>query len=312
MFFIHSIIRKGMIILLLTGIFLSVMCFSGCSGQSVQAEQGPQYQIGVCDWMILKRQKLEAFQLASEIGADGIELDMGSLGDRIQFESQLDEPLGQRKFLEEAQKYNQKIASIAMSGFYAQDFARRPEYKELTEQAIRTAKAMGVNIIFLPLGIECNPKAHPDLREILVERLRVVGELAAKEDIVIGICSKLPSDEEVRFLDEIGSKGIKAFVNFSDVIENGEDIPTALKNWGKENIIQIHCSNTDGYWIRNDPKIDMPAVKQVLDEMGWSGWLVIERSRDPEIVREVKINYTENVAYMKSIFQPADASSSLE
>lgn len=294
--------------ILATTIFFSVLFFSGCGAQAVQ-EEIPQYKIGVCDWMILKRQKLEAFQLASELGADGIELDMGSLGDRIQFESQLDDTVGQRRFLEEAQKYNLEIASIAMSGFYAQDFARRPEYKELTEQAIHTAKALEVNIIFLPLGIECNPKAHPDLRAILVERLKIVGDMAAKEDIVIGICSKLPSEEEVRFLKEVDSKGIKAFVNFSDVIENGEDIPTALKNWGRENIAQIHCSNTDGYWIRNDPKIDMPAVKQALDEMGWSGWLVIERSRDPEIVREVKINYTENVTYMKSVFQSVAGSS---
>jgi sugar phosphate isomerase/epimerase len=25
---------------------------------------------------------------------------------------------------------------------------------------------------------------------------------------------------------------------------------------------------------------DLPKVKQTLDDMGWSGWLVIERSRD--------------------------------
>lgn len=309
MFSINPFIRIRTIIVLLIGMFLSAAIFSGCDGQAVSKDEGPQYQIGVCDWMILKRQKLEAFSLASELGADGIELDMGSLGDRIQFKSQLDDTAGQRKFLEEARKYNLNIASIAMSGFYAQDFARRPEYKELTEQAIRTAKAMKVNIIFLPLGIECNPKAHPDLRETLVERLKIVGDMAAKEDIVIGVCSKLPSKEEVRFLEDIDSKGIKAFVNFSDVIENGEDIPTALKNLGKENIAQIHCSNTDGYWIRNDPKIDMPAVKQALDEMGWSGWLIIERSRDPEIVYEVKLNYTDNVAYMKSVFQPVAGSS---
>ena len=34
-----------------------------------------RYKISVCDWMILKRQKMGAFKRTSEIGADGLELD---------------------------------------------------------------------------------------------------------------------------------------------------------------------------------------------------------------------------------------------
>jgi hypothetical protein len=39
--------------------------------------------------MILKRQKAGAFQLAREIGADGVEVDMGGLGNRPTFDNQL-------------------------------------------------------------------------------------------------------------------------------------------------------------------------------------------------------------------------------
>ena len=46
--------------------------------ESVLAQQ--RYQIGVCDWMVLKRQKLGEFKLAKELGCDGIEMDMGGLG----------------------------------------------------------------------------------------------------------------------------------------------------------------------------------------------------------------------------------------
>jgi len=37
--------------------------------------------------------------------------------------------------------------------------------------------------------------------------------------------------------------------------------------------------------------------------MGWSGWLVIERSRDASDPKNVKKNFTANIAYVKSIFQ---------
>src|SRR4051794_24223818 len=51
-----------------------------------------RYKIGVCDWMMLKRQKLGAFPLAREVGADGVEVDMGSLGQRDSFENALADP----------------------------------------------------------------------------------------------------------------------------------------------------------------------------------------------------------------------------
>lgn len=34
--------------------------------------QQPRYQVGVCDWMILKRQKLGQFDLARQLDADGV------------------------------------------------------------------------------------------------------------------------------------------------------------------------------------------------------------------------------------------------
>lgn len=274
----------------------------GCTSQTSAHQK--EYQVGVCDWMILKRQKIGSFKLSSEIGAEGIELDMGSLGSRVRFDSKLDDSLGQRQFHEEAEKYQQKIASIAMSGFYGQSFATRAEYESLTLQAIRTAVAMGTDIVFLPLGVHSNLKTNPELRDTLIHRLKIVGDLAAEENVVIAIATSLPAAEDIALLKDIDSKGIKISVNFSDIIENGLDISSELRTWGAENIAQIHCSNTDGYWIENDPAINLHAVKESLDSMNWRGWLLIERSRDPEIVRDVKANFSANVSYVKSVFQP--------
>jgi len=47
----------------------------------------------------------------------------------------------------------------------------------------------------------------------------------------------------------------------------------------------------------------MIKVKTVLHEMGWCGWLVVERSRDTNDVHNVKKNYGTNIEYLKRIFQ---------
>src|SRR6188768_3984844 len=110
------------IALLLTVVFATAFN-STVSAQSSKNKQ--QYKVAVCDWMILKRQKLGAFGLASEIKADGIELDMGGLGKRPTFDSKLGDPVERQKFLDKSKELHVGISSIAMSGFYAQSFAKR-------------------------------------------------------------------------------------------------------------------------------------------------------------------------------------------
>ena len=127
--------------------------------------------------------------------------------------------------------------------------------------------------------------------------------MAEQAGVVIGIETSLSAAEEVRLLKDIGSPAIKIYFNFANALDTKRDLYKELRTLGKDNICQIHCTNTDGVWLQNDTAIDMRKVKDVLDEMGWSGWLVIERSRDARDPRNVKYNFGANTAYVKSIFQ---------
>ena len=60
-----------------------------------------------------------------KINSDGIELDMGGLGNRETFDSKLGDPVERQKFLDKSKETGVEISSIAMSGFYAQSFAER-------------------------------------------------------------------------------------------------------------------------------------------------------------------------------------------
>ena len=264
---------------------------------------GQRYKIAVADLMILKRQKLGAFQLASELGADGVEVDMGGLGNRETFDNQLTNAATRRLFLDTAKQYGLEIPSLAMTGFFAQSFAKRPTVPRMIRDCIDTMKQMDVKIAFLPLGVQGDLQKNPELRPAIVERLRAAGKQAEAAGVVIGVETSLSAAEEVKLLDEVGSPAIKIYFNFSDAAKNGRDIPTELRTLGRDRICQIHASNEDGVWLENDPEIDLPKIKATLDEMGWSGWLVIERSRDANDPRNVKKNFTANTAHLKKVFQ---------
>jgi len=291
-------IQKNLIIILFVA--LSTTFNSCATAQAIKNEQ--QYKVAVCDWMILKRQKLGAFGLAAEIKADGIELDMGGLGNRPTFESKLGDPVERQKFLDKSKETGVGISSIAMSGFYAQSFAKR-EITAMIDDCIKTMKDMNVKVAYLPLGTQSDLIKNPELRPEVIKRLKWAGEQVGKIDGVIAIETSLSAKEEKKLLEEVGSKYIKSSFNFANAVDNGRDISSELKILGKEYLAQIHASNTDNSWLENDKAIDMQKIKKTLDKMKWSGWLIVERSRDVTQVHNVRANYGANVAYLKKIFQ---------
>jgi len=268
-----------------------------------KAKTNQRYKIGVIDLMLLKRQKPGAIPLTKQIGADGLEVDMGGLGNRPTFDNQLLTDSVRNLFLRTAKENNVELFSLAMTGYYAQSFCNREEYKRSIEDCIATMKLMNIRTAFLPLGVQCDLKKLPAVKDSVVARLRIAGKMAEQAGVVIGIETALSAKQEVQLLKQIGSPAIKIYFNFSNPLKEGRDLISELKILGKDRICMIQATNKDSVWLENDPQIDMPKVKKTLDEMGWSGWLVIERSRDAKRPSDVKGNYGANTAYLKKIFQ---------
>jgi L-ribulose-5-phosphate 3-epimerase len=303
--YIRSSILMKMLKRTLTHLFITIVIAALCATVVPVYSQAKKqrYKVAVVDLMILKRQKLGAFQLTKDIGADGVEVDMGGLGNRPTFDNQLLNDSVRQVFLNKAKELNLEIPSLAMTGYYAQSFCQRAEFIRSIEDCIKTMKLMNVKVAFLPLGVQCDLVKKPELRDSVIARLKIAGKLAKKAGVVIGIETALDAKGELQLLKDVSSSAIKSYFNFSNAIKNNRDLQQELKILGRKNIIQIHCTNDDGVWLQNDPKIDMKKVKQTLDEMKWRGWLVIERSRDAKEPTNVKKNFSANTAYVKSIFQ---------
>ena len=265
-----------------------------------------RYKVAACGWMMLKRQKLGEFKLSHEIGADGVEMDMGGLGKRDTFDNKLHQVYFQELFKKTAAEYQIEVPSIAMSGFYGQSFLKHRNYRVLIDDCIKTMQVMGAKIAYLPLGGCGNDwKTDDEQRRRLVSRLHVAGEMAHSEGLVIGIRTGLSAKEDIKLLEQINSEGIQIYFSVQEALDNKRDLYKELKTLGRKRICQIHISETDGVTLPHSKNIDMHRVKEQLDKMGWSGWLVVERSRDAGDVRNVKKNFGMNIRYLKEVFQDA-------
>ena len=275
-----------------------------------------RYHVGLCDWMLLKRQKLGEFALAHELGADGVELDMGGLGQREMFDNKLRDEAEARHFKGVADSLGIAVGAVAMSGFYAQDLTKRDNYMELVADCFDTMDRMGSgNVAFLPLGGCSNDivgeasklcgnnwTTDKAKRAEVVKRLHDIGEEALRRGKRVGIDTPLDAKGNLKLLREVKSEGIAIFYKWQTIVENGWDIAKDMKVLGAKNICAIHASNTDAHWLQNDSTIDLPKIKQTLDNMQWQGWLFVERSRDTTMVKNVKMNYGANVRYIKDVF----------
>ena len=286
-----------------TILYILVLLFTAGRASTKQIHSEPRYKIGLIDLMLLKRQKLGALTLTQELGADGVEVDMGGLGNRPTFDNKLLIDSVRRQYLETAKKLNIEIFSLAMTGYYAQSFCGREQWRKSIEDCITTMKLMNIKTAFLPMGVQCDIAQNPSVRPAVVSRLKEAGLMAKNAGVVIAIETSLSAKEEVQLLKEINSPAIQIYFNFSNSLKNGRDLYSELKTLGKKNIAIIHATNKDSVWLQNDPELDLYKVKRVLDEMDWRGWLVVERSRDARQPSNVRYNYGANVAYLKKIFQ---------
>jgi sugar phosphate isomerase/epimerase/dienelactone hydrolase len=271
--------------------------------ETERTKNNQQYKIGLIDLMLLKRQKLGAIPLTAQLKADGLELDMGGLGDRKVFDNALRNDTVQQQFLKAAVDNKVEIFCMAMSGYYAQSFCQRNQFLESIDDCIATMKRMQVKLAFLPLGVQCDLKKNPNLMDSVVQRLKQVAKKAEAANVVIAIETALSATDEVKLLNKINSKAIKICFNFSNPIKEGRSVETELNILGKNRIAMIHATNKDSVLLENDSELNLVSIKNTLDKMQWSGWLVVERSRDAKRSSDTKYNYGSNVLFLKKIFQ---------
>ena len=267
-----------------------------------------RYPIGICDVYILKRTSLGAIQRAKDIGVQGLEPDIGSLSKNETFnhdpKKTLLDPAIRKSFIEESKKVGIKFTSLGMVAFLAQDFGTRPTVlTKMIPDAIDTMKALNLKIAYLPLRAKCLVK-FPETRPNMVERLKATALLAEKANVIFGIETTYEGADEVKLIDEIGSPSIRSYFNFKNPTEEGRDLIKELKIFGRERICQIHCTEEDGTLLKNNKKIDYKKAYETLNEMGYSGWLVMERGRASGM--DITKAYQENAKYLKSVFQGSD------
>lgn len=260
----------------------------------VPAAEAAKYPIGACDWSINAGQDIRAFEIAKQIGLDGVQVSFGAPGGKFDLRA----PEVRRQFQEASKATGVKIASLAMGVLNSVPFATEPQTVEWVSDCIDVMAAMQQRVVLLAFFGQGDIRDKPDAQKEVIRRLKQLAPKAEKAQAVLGIESYLNADDHLRILDAVGSPAVKVYYDVANMHYSGYDIFAELRCLGRDRICQIHTKEYD-HLLGQGP-IDFAKVRDVLAEIGYFDWLIIEAATVKS--RSVVDCYRENQRYLQTLF----------
>jgi sugar phosphate isomerase/epimerase len=265
---------------------------AACFRPLLAAPQSRWFKIGACDWSLGKRSDPAAFDVAKEIGLDGVQVEMGTVGNDMH----LRRPEVQKRYLEAAQRTGLEIASLAIGEMNGVPLKSDPRAARWLADSIDVCKALGLTVAmpacFANGDLDMSKTAEIDH---LVGVVKEVAPKAEKQGVVIGLENYLSAQDNMRIIDRIGSPAVKVYYDVGNSTDKGRDICKEIRTLGKL-ICELHAK--DGRHMLGQGRIDFKQVRKALDDIEYSGWLQLETAAPHGLIPD----YTAQCKYLKELF----------
>lgn len=253
-----------------------------------------RFNIGACDWSIQKANSVEAMELASRIGLDGVQLSLGTVDNDMHL---------RRKEVQEAykaagKKHGVRIGGLAIGELNNIPYKSDPRTEAWVSDSIDVAKAIGVKTVLLAFFHKGDLKNDPEGQKVVIERLRKVAPKAEKQGIILGIESWLSAREHMDIIQAVGSKNVQVYYDVANSHQMGYNIYEEIRWLGKNQICEIHAKE-NGYLL-GQGKINFKEVRKAIDDIGYTGWVQIEGAIPEK--KEVLESYQQNNQFLRAIF----------
>lgn len=254
-------------------------------------------KIGACDWSIGKSADVSGIELASRIGLDGIQVNLGSEANNLHVRL----PEVQRQYIEASRKHDIKISSLAIGELNNVPYKSEPKTEEWVWDSVDVAKAFDVKVVLLAFFAKNDLRNDEQGKKEVIRRLKMVAPKAEKMGVTLGIESYLSAEEHMDIIQQVGSSHVKVFYDFRNSADAGYDVIKEIKWLGKENVCELHMKENGV--LLGLGTMDWTKICNTLMEMEFygDGWMQIEWAtpKGADIIE----SYKHNLHFLKSKFQ---------
>jgi L-ribulose-5-phosphate 3-epimerase len=147
-----------------------------------------QFKLGACDWSIGKASNPEAFEVAKQIGLDGVQVSLGSVANDMH----LRKPEVQQQYKEAAKRTGLEVGSLAIAELNRIPYKSDPRTIAWVSDSIDVCKVFGVQVVLLAFFSEDDLRGDKAGTDEVVRRLKAVAPKAEKAGVILGIESWHP------------------------------------------------------------------------------------------------------------------------
>ncbi|MGH2564390.1 MAG: sugar phosphate isomerase/epimerase family protein [Ginsengibacter sp.] len=275
---------------------LAAMINTGFISNLMAQRSGTKIRIGACDWSLGMDSNPAAFDLAKQIGLEGVQVNLGSLQNNLHLR---EEPV-QKTYLEISRRTGVAIAGLAIGELNNVPYKSDARTDQWVADSIDVASALGVKVILLAFFAKNDLRNDEPGKKEVIRKLKGVAPKAEKMGVILGIESYLRAEELMDIMQQIGSKNVKVFYDFRNAADAGYDVIREIKWLGKNNICELHMKENG--WLLGKGTMDWEKICNTLIEMDYygDGWMQIEWAmpRDADVIK----SFRSNMQFLQSCF----------
>ena len=244
-------------------------------GPLLAAPQSRWFKIGACDWSLDKRAQPAAFDVARQIGLDGVQVELGTAADDMH----LRKPEVQQSYRDAAKQAGLEIASLAIGEMNNVPYKSDPQPVGWASDSIDVCKALGTRVVLLAFFSKGDLRDDKPGVDEVVKRLKTVAPKAEKAGVILGIESWLSAEEHLDILKRVGSKAVQVYYDVCNSNDRGYDIYREIRQLGRKQICEFHFKENGA--LLGQGKVNFAKVRAALDDIGYRGWAQIEGAVPP-------------------------------
>lgn len=257
------------------------------------APEQRRFKIGACDWSIGKMCDPAAFEVARQIGLDGVQVSLGTVANNMN----LREPEMQQTYRDAAKKAGLEIASLAIGEMNNVPYKSDPRPVEWVSDCVDVCKALNTRVVLLAFFSKGDLRDDKPGVDEVVERLKAVAPKAEKAGVILGIESWLSADEHLDILKRVGSRAVQVYYDVCNSNDRGYDIYREIRQLGRKRICEFHFKENGA--LLGKGKVDFAKVRAALDDIGYRGWIQIEGAVPPGA--QMLESYQANCKFLRGV-----------
>ncbi|HUU36625.1 MAG TPA: C45 family autoproteolytic acyltransferase/hydrolase, partial [Candidatus Desulfaltia sp.] len=257
-----------------------------------------EIRFGVCDWTIKKTGTPEAFELAAQLGLEGVQVSLVPQGESLTL---LDKEL-QQAYQQAVEKTGVANVSFCIGELNNVPLKSDQRAERWVAEGIEVASTMNVGIILIPFFGKGDLKDDPAGIEAVVQSLKRLAPKAEQAGVILALESTLSAEAHEEIIEAVGSPAVAVYYDVGNSQEAGYDIGREIRLLG-ERIAQFHAKDYQDLFGKGS--LDFAAVRSAMRDIGYSGWLVLEEVKLPQGMEQ---SIRKDLEYLKSVFAPGKKS----